>query len=138
MASPVIEGCVTSFRVAGISENTPIANSDAADLIDQWGNATRALGAGPWSMQTPEVPHRSRTESIVLARRSIRAAATVFSRLVGRQFPVGTRINPQARAERRGTRRPAAGSEVFMSSIFEVDASWSVAVLPEQRHLPGK
>ena len=37
MPSPIIEGLRQQFFASlGIHENTPIADSDAANLIDQW------------------------------------------------------------------------------------------------------
>ena len=109
MPSPVIEGLRQQFFASlGISENTPIADSDAANLIDQWSSTFSCAlrGAVPWSCKR-QGPHRV-AGPLCWLRRSIRAAAVVFrsARREGAVFPSVRESIHQTRAERRDTRRP--------------------------------
>ncbi len=102
MPSPIIEGLRQQFFASlGIHENTPIADSDAANLIDQWEQYLyqRASGGGPMVVQTPgSAPGRG---SIVLA--------PPVNQGGGGSFPVGTRINaPNQGGGIRYTPPPAA------------------------------
>jgi hypothetical protein len=66
MPSPIIEGLRQQFFASlGITENTPIAESDAANLIDQWEQYlySRASGQGGMVVSSPTRPGTS----IVLA-----------------------------------------------------------------------
>lgn len=96
MPSPVIEGLRQQFFASlGISENTPIADSDAANLIDQWEQYLylRASGGGSMVVQTPgSAPGRG---SIVLAPPVNQSGGSFpVGSSGGGSFPVGTRINP--------------------------------------------
>lgn len=97
MPSPVIEGLRQQFFASlGISENTPIADSDAANLIDQWEQYLylRASGGGSMVVQTPG--SAAGRGSIVLAPPVNQSGGGSFpvGSSGGGSFPVGTRISP--------------------------------------------
>lgn len=97
MPSPIIEGLRQQFFASlGITENTPIADSDAANLIDQWEQYLyqRATGGGSMVVQTTGgAPGRG---SIVLAPPVNSGGGGSFpvGASSGGSFPVATRINP--------------------------------------------
>ena len=103
MPSPVIEGLRQQFFASlGISENTPIADSDAANLIDQWEQYLylRASGGGSMVVQTPgSAPGRG---SIVLAP----PVSGPTQSPQGSGFPVATPYRPAPQANTGGTRAP--------------------------------
>ena len=102
MPSPIIEGLRQQFFASlGITENTPISDSDAANLIDQWEQYlySRASGQGGMVVSAPN-RHGS---SIVLA-------PPVNNSPTGGppqgSFPVATRYSPQPQQNQGGSRAP--------------------------------
>ncbi len=102
MPSQIIEGIRAQFFASlGITENTPISDSDAAGLIDQWEQYlySRASGQGGMVVGAPNRPG----SSIVLA-------PPVNNTQPGGQpqgsFPVATRYNPQPQQNQGGNRAP--------------------------------
>ena len=102
MPSPMIEGLRQQFFASlGITENTPISDSDAANLIDQWEQYlySRASGQGGMVVSAPTRPG----SSIVLA-------PPVNNSPTGGppqgSFPVATRYSPQPQPNQGGSRAP--------------------------------
>ncbi len=100
MPSPIIEGLRQQFFASlGITENTPINDSDVAPLIDQWEQYlySRASGQGGMVVSAPNRPGTS----IVLA-------PPMSGSQPGPQgtggFPVATQYKPQANTG--GSRAP--------------------------------
>mgnify|MGYP000921819878 CR=1 FL=1 len=101
MPSPIIEGLRQQFFASlGITENTPIAESDAANLIDQWEQYlySRASGQGGMVVGSPTRPG----SSIVLAP----PVSGQTQSPQGSGFPVATPYRPAPQTNTGGTRAP--------------------------------
>lgn len=101
MPSPIIEGLRQQFFASlGITENTPIAEGDAANLIDQWEQYlySRASGQGGMVVNSPTRPGTS----IVLAP----PVSGQQQSPQGSGFPVATPYRPTTQPSTGGPRAP--------------------------------